>query len=72
MTEPAGDQISDHWRRQVGAAKITWKRLTANELLTSDGDRHRLIALVRDRYGVTLGEAERQVRNFFQRHRVLK
>lgn len=66
------DQISDRWKRQVGAARLTWTKLSPNELLDTNGQQHRLAALVEERYAVTLDDAERQVRSFFQKNRILR
>jgi len=53
------------WKRQVGAAKILWGRLTDDELLKAEGHVEKLVGLVQERYGITRDEANKQVENFF-------
>jgi uncharacterized protein YjbJ (UPF0337 family) len=59
------DQIQGLWKRQVGAAKVAWAKLTEDELLKLDGREQKLVALIQERYALTRAEASRQARHFF-------
>lgn len=67
-SEPAAltREPHDPWQDKVDAAKVTWDRLSMAELIDSQGIEHRLIALVQSCYGISVREATRQVKTFFQ------
>lgn len=62
----AEHSIKGVWNRQVIAARIAWNRLTEDELLASDGEHEKLVALVQERYEISRDEAARRVRNFME------
>ncbi len=57
-------EASAFWIRCVDSARIVWGNLSYEELLHTEGDRRRLIALVVTRYGVSRRAASRQVEEF--------
>ncbi len=61
------DEIKGVWKQQVGAAKIAWGKLTEDELLQVQGRRDRLAGLVQERYGLARADADRQVKEFFEK-----
>lgn len=61
------DEAKGLWKQQIGAAKITWGKITEDEWLKLEGHEQKLAGLVQERYALTRYEAERQVRNFFDR-----
>jgi uncharacterized protein YjbJ (UPF0337 family) len=67
---PSVDELKGKWKQHVGAAKIAWGELTEDELLTSEGHRQKLAGLVQQRYAITRDEADRQVKQFFEKHRI--
>jgi uncharacterized protein YjbJ (UPF0337 family) len=54
------------WSGLAGMARIVWDDLTIDELLSSEGDSHKLTEMVQERYNTTHYEANRQVTNFFR------
>lgn len=66
---PSADQIMGVWKQQVGAARITWGKLTDDELLQTQGHIQKLAGLVQERYAVSRDEAETQIRRFFEKHK---
>jgi uncharacterized protein YjbJ (UPF0337 family) len=64
MSLPGVQEIKRNWAQQVGAARIAWDKLSHDELLQSEGQAQKLIHLVRRRYTITRGEANRQVKSF--------
>ena len=68
---PSVDELKGKWKQQVGAAKIAWGKLTEDELLKADGAHDKLSGLVQERYAVTRDEAEKQVKDFFAKHKAL-
>ena len=65
---PSTDQVKGVWKQQVGAAKIAWGKLTEDELLKSEGHAQKLAGLVQERYAVTRDEADKQIKNFFDKN----
>lgn len=63
---PGTDQVHGQWQQHVGAATIVWDKLTEDELLKLEGHEQKLAGLVQERYAITRGEADKQVRNFFE------
>jgi uncharacterized protein YjbJ (UPF0337 family) len=69
MSLPGADQIKAGWKRQVGAAKIAWGKLTEDELLQIEGHQQKLTGLIQERYAITRDEARQQVSNFFEKYK---
>ncbi len=67
LTVPSLDEIKGKWKRQIGAAKITWGKLMDDELLKLEGHEQKLAGLVQERYAITRDEAEKQVKAFFDK-----
>jgi len=57
------------WKQRVGAAKITWGKLTDDELLQTEGHMQKLAGLVQERYAITRDEATTQIKAFFAQHK---
>lgn len=53
------------WKQRVGAAKITWGKLTDDELMQTEGHMQKLAGLVQERYAVSRDEAVTQIKTFF-------
>lgn len=64
----SADEIKGIWKQQAGAAKIIWGKLTDDELLKSEGHAQKLAGLVQERYAVTRDDAEKQVKDFFEKN----
>jgi len=62
------DQIKGRWKEVKGKVKEQWGKLTDNDLLEIEGDQDQLVGRVQQRYGVAKEEAEKQVRDFMNRH----
>ena len=54
-------QIETGWAHMRNRVREQWDRLTDTDVDEIDGSRERLERQIRDRYGVTPGEASRQV-----------
>jgi uncharacterized protein YjbJ (UPF0337 family) len=65
---PNADAMKGRWQQVVGAAKLTWGKLTDDELLKLEGHEQKLAGLVQERYGITRQVAEQQAREFFAKH----
>ena len=65
---PSTDEVKGLWKQKVGAAKIAWGKLTEDELLKSEGHAQKLAGLVQERYAVTRDEADKQIKNFFDKN----
>jgi uncharacterized protein YjbJ (UPF0337 family) len=58
------DATSSKWRRHIDSARIVWAKLTADELLQSDGQLDKLTILVEERYAISRETAQRRVEGF--------
>jgi uncharacterized protein YjbJ (UPF0337 family) len=67
MNIPSVDELKGKWQQQVGTAKIAWGKLTEDELLKSEGHDQKLAGLIQERYAITRDEAEKQVKEFFDK-----
>lgn len=63
------DEIQGRWKRQVGAAKIAWGKLTEDELLKAEGHQHKLAGLIQERYAITRDQADKQVKSSFEQRK---
>lgn len=59
------DQAKGAWKQRVGSAKVTWGKLTDDELLQTKGHMDKLSGLVQERYAITRDEAVSQINTFF-------
>lgn len=62
------DQVKGRWKEIKGKVKEQWGKLTDDDLLEIEGNQDQLIGRVQHRYGVAKDEAEKQVREFMNRH----
>jgi uncharacterized protein YjbJ (UPF0337 family) len=63
------DIIEGDWKQFKGQVKEKWSKLTDNHLDKIAGKRDELVGKIQKAYGVTKNEAERQIKNFEERHR---
>jgi uncharacterized protein YjbJ (UPF0337 family) len=66
---PSSTELKGRWKQHIGAARITWGKLTEDELLQIEGHQQKLSGLIQQRYAITRIEALTQVKAFFSRHR---
>ena len=62
------DVIAGKWKQLAGRAKAAWGEVTDDELSRSQGNGERLAGLIQERYGKTREQAEKEVRDFFDRN----
>jgi uncharacterized protein YjbJ (UPF0337 family) len=55
------DRIQGNWKQAAGKVKEQWGKLTDDDLEVVAGRREQLVGKVQERYGVALGEAEKQI-----------
>lgn len=55
------------WSTQVSAARAEWNKISADELIKTNGQAADLASLVEKRYGVKRAEADSQVARFLGR-----
>ncbi|MGD8418478.1 MAG: CsbD family protein [Pseudomonadales bacterium] len=66
-TIPSIDAITGKWKQHVGAAKLAWGKFTEDELLKMEGRQEKLAGAVQERYAITRDEADKQVKEFFEK-----
>jgi uncharacterized protein YjbJ (UPF0337 family) len=62
------DTLKGKWHQIKGEAKVQWGKLTDDDLDKAAGHTEKLIGLLQERYGYERDRAEREVRNFEDRH----
>ena len=62
------DVFKGKWRQLKGEVKSQWGKLTDDDLDRVEGDAEKLIGRVQERYGYARHDAEREVREFIDRH----
>jgi uncharacterized protein YjbJ (UPF0337 family) len=60
------DIIAGKWKQLSG--KAAWGELTDDELTRTEGNAERLAGLIQERYGKTKEQAQKEVRDFFDRN----
>lgn len=55
------DQLKGKWEQFTGDAKRQWGKLTDDDMTVVEGDREKLVGKIRERYGKTKDEAEKDV-----------
>jgi len=63
------DILEGQWKQLSGKAKAAWGDLTDDDLARVNGDAQQLAGLIQEKYGRTRAEAEREVKEFFDRNR---
>jgi len=63
------DTMKGQWKQIKGKAKEAWGDLTDDELTQVEGNAERLSGLIQERYGRTREAADREVEEFFTKHR---
>ncbi len=59
------DVIAGNWKQMRGKAKVTWGKLTDDDLDVIDGKKDQLVGKVQEHYGHSREEAERVVDDFW-------
>jgi uncharacterized protein YjbJ (UPF0337 family) len=62
------DRLNGQWKQVKGRIKEQWGRLTDDDLDVIAGKRDQLLGRIQARHGVAREEAQRQVREFEERH----
>jgi uncharacterized protein YjbJ (UPF0337 family) len=65
---PSVDAMRGKWRQKLGEAKLTWGKLTDDELLKLEEHAEKLTGLVQERYALTRDAAAKQVKTFYDKH----
>lgn len=63
------ERFKGKWQQQVGAAKITWGKLTDDELLKTEGHAQKLAGLIQERYAISHEVAQEQIQDFFNKQK---
>ncbi|HAI31661.1 MULTISPECIES: CsbD family protein [unclassified Thalassospira] len=61
------DQIEGRWKQLTGDIKKQWGRLTDDDVDAIDGQQDKLVGRIQEAYGIEREEADRQVRDWFNR-----
>ena len=62
------DRVEGNWLQFKGKVKEQWGKLTDDDLDVIAGKRDQLVGKIQERHGVTLEEAEKQLKAWHERH----
>jgi uncharacterized protein YjbJ (UPF0337 family) len=62
------DQLKGKWHQWKGEAKVTWSKLTDDELNRVNGEAEKLMGVLQERYGYARERAEKEVDRFISAH----
>jgi len=68
-TEMKWDRIEGSWQQLKGNFKRRWRKLTNVDVIA--GNRERLALNIQERYGITTGEAEKQLADWQDRQKAI-
>jgi len=60
------DHIEGKWTRFTGSAQERWGKITAVDILTTNGRKDNLVGRIQERFGIARAEAERQADEWSQ------
>ena len=63
------DESKGQWKQTVGSAKVTWGKLTNDELLETEGHADKLAGKVQEAYGISRELAKEQVDDFLAKNK---
>lgn len=63
------DQLQGDWQQIKGKMKQQWGKLTDDDFVVAQGKMEELGGLVQKRYGVAKEDAQKQVDEFWHRHK---
>ena len=63
------DRIEGSWQQLKGNFKRRWRKLTNVDVIA--GNRERLALNIQERYGITTGEAEKQLADWQDRQKAI-
>jgi uncharacterized protein YjbJ (UPF0337 family) len=58
----------DQWKSKIGSAKQQWSKLEQEELVACCGNSDQLSTLIQKRYSTNKADADKQVKEFFNKH----
>ena len=58
------DMIRGKWSSLRDRLQVKWSKLTDDDVIRSDGDRHYLAGRLQERYGIALEKARVEVKEF--------
>jgi len=58
------DKIKGQWKQLAGKLKTQWGKLTDDDLKIAEGNSIYLAGKLQERYGITVDEAKKQVKEF--------
>ena len=62
------ERLEGSWDQVRGSVQKMWGKLTDNDLDQIEGDRKRLAGLIKERYGIAVDEAQKQIDEWMRVH----
>lgn len=64
QARPGMDIRDGEWKQKLDAVLRTWGKLSEEEILSTEGHEQKLTSLIQERYAITRGAANQQVKKF--------
>lgn len=64
MVLPGRVEFKGEWKQNIDAAKLVWDKLTQDEILQTEGQQQKLCHIIKERYGISREDANRQITEF--------
>ena len=62
------DKLEGNWKQLTGEIKSQWGKLTDDQIAQAEGNSEKLIGLIQENYGVARDEAEKQYKEWENKH----
>ena len=63
------DELKGKWQQLIGKLREQWSKLTDDDWQGIKGNKDQLVGKIKERYGVEKEEAEKQLRDFFNKNK---
>ena len=61
------DELKEKWNQIKSKKKKKWAKLTDDDWTQLQGDKEKLVGKIQERYGVAKEQAEKELRDFFNK-----
>lgn len=61
------DELKEKWNQIKNKLREKWAKLTDDDWAQSHGDKDKLVGKIQERYGVAKEQAEKELRDFFNK-----
>jgi len=63
------DELKGKWNQLKGKLREQWAKLTDDDWAQLHGDKDKLVGKIQERYGIAKEQAEKELRDFFNKNK---